>query len=183
MSSPGSSITPSGYAWAARRPRAKMASRHANLDTSLFGRAQLLLLRRCGLRLGRPRCGEAGDQPRAEQRYRLVAEILGMGGQIIAVAFVEPEVEGLRQAPGLDLFVKEKRIEESEPVAAHRILRGQLLGVEHQTAIDREIGASDRTHEHFPEKMARPPVDLEMQEIVGGDQLGRIAGVHRFEKP
>ena len=71
--------------------------------------------------------GEARDQPGAEQRHRLVAEILGMGRQIIAVALVEPDVERAHQPAGLDVFGKQDRIDQRQPVAHHRVLHGELL--------------------------------------------------------
>ena len=63
----------------------------------LFGRAKLRRLgggfhfRRAPGRSG----GKARDQPGAEQRDRLVAEVLRVGRQIITITFVEPEVERL----------------------------------------------------------------------------------------
>src|SRR5260370_30653910 len=80
-----------------------MASRHANLPRPalrLFRRAQLRRLGRSGFHLRRApgrAGGKARDQPGAEQRDRLIAEVLGMGGQIVAVALIEPEVERTRE--------------------------------------------------------------------------------------
>ena len=88
-----------------------------------------------------------------------------MGGEVVAVALVDPEVERLHKPPRLDLLVEQPWIDERHAVAAHRILRRQLLGVEHQAAIDRKVGSANRAHEHLPEEVARPSVDLDVQEI------------------
>ena len=45
--------------------------------------------------------GKAGYQPRAEERDRFVAEVLGMGGRVIAVALVEPDSNGRTSRPAL----------------------------------------------------------------------------------
>ena len=67
-----------------------------------------------------------------------------MGGQVIAVAFVEPQVERPRQPAGLDLLGEQQRIGERNPVAENGVLNRELLGVENETAIDRKIGTAER---------------------------------------
>src|SRR5947209_5371603 len=133
----------------------------------LFGRAKLRRLgwdrRRGRFRLGRAARRETRDKPRAEKRHGLVAQIFGVGREVIAVALVEPEVEGLDKPARLDLLMEEPRVEQRQAVAAHRILRRQLLGVENKPAIDGKVWTPDRTDEHLPEEVAGPPVDLLMK--------------------
>ena len=45
----------------------------------------------------------------------------------------------LHEPAGPDLLVEQPRIDERDAVAAHRVLRRQLLGVEHEATVDREV--------------------------------------------
>ena len=86
--SSGAAYTRLAPKWHCGMPIRAKASRRP-----LFCRPQLRRFRGDGFRVRRTRGragGKPGDEPGAEQRHSLVAEVLGMRSQIVAVALVQP---------------------------------------------------------------------------------------------
>jgi hypothetical protein len=128
----------------------------------------------------------AGRLAKGAASFRLSPAPAGGGRslsrQIIAVAFVEGYVERPHQPAGRHFFVKELGIGEREPFSRQGVLNRQLRGVEDEAAIDRQVGAPDRPRHHFPEEMPRPILDLDMQEIAGGDEARRIGALDALQQ-
>src|SRR5487761_2569573 len=81
-----------------------MSSPRTSVFRSIVGNCQVQI--RSGRRWGGRTTAETLDQPRAEQRDRRVAEALGMGDQIIAIAIVDADVERPHEPPRADLLLE-----------------------------------------------------------------------------
>src|SRR4051794_5496427 len=65
--------------------------------------------------------GKAADQPGAKQPHRLVAEVVRVQRQVVAITLLEPNVERLREVPPGQLVGEQHRIEDGNPFPALRV--------------------------------------------------------------
>src|ERR1700722_10436908 len=104
-------------------------------QTGSLGRSQPRRLGCRALAFARLVGRETRYEPRAEERDRLVAEVLGVSGQVIAISLVEPDIEWAHQTSGLDFLREQQGVCEHEAIAEYGVLRGELRSVEHQAPI------------------------------------------------